>query len=114
MHTRPIYSFFGILCLPASFCCVVFVVRPPETHTQQLVKGIGESKSKQEEDTIVLAEVQVLRRKLQEKNIDPKTVRARLLSLDLCACVAVFSWNSHVVAHVNGNRIGSRNQPRRL
>ncbi len=45
----------------------------------QLVKGIGESKSKQEEDTIVLAEVQVLRRKLQEKNIDPKTVRRMCL-----------------------------------
>ena len=40
----------------------------------QLVKGIGESKSKQEEDTIILNEIQVLKKRMAEKNVDAARV----------------------------------------
>lgn len=44
-----------------------------------LVKAIGETRSKQEEDKIIIKELGVLRTKLQEKNIAPKKMKEHLL-----------------------------------
>ena len=42
----------------------------------ELVKSIGESKSKQEEDRIILDEVQALKRRMPDASIGRKKVRA--------------------------------------
>ena len=44
-----------------------------------LVKSIGESRSKQEEDKIVLEEVAVLKQKLAEANISPKKMKEYMI-----------------------------------
>lgn len=44
-----------------------------------LVKSIGETRSKQEEDKIILKELTVLKNKLAEKNIPPKKMKEHLL-----------------------------------
>jgi AP-4 complex subunit epsilon-1 len=41
----------------------------------ELVKAIGESKSKQEEDRIIVQEVAVLKKKCQEKGIEKVSTR---------------------------------------
>eukprot|EP00455_Lapot_gusevi_P047326 TRINITY_DN637_c0_g3_i4.p1 TRINITY_DN637_c0_g3~~TRINITY_DN637_c0_g3_i4.p1 ORF type:complete len:1210 (-),score=506.44 TRINITY_DN637_c0_g3_i4:151-3717(-) len=47
----------------------------------ELVKGIGEAKSKQEEDNIILNEVQVLKRKMSEKNVEARKMREYLIRM---------------------------------
>ena len=47
----------------------------------ELVKAIGESKSKQEEDRIIVQEVAILKKKCQEKNVE-KVRAPRLCSRD--------------------------------
>ncbi|CAK59090.1 unnamed protein product (macronuclear) [Paramecium tetraurelia] len=44
-----------------------------------LVKSIGETRSKQEEDKIIIKEVQQLKTKLNEKNMPPKKVKEMLI-----------------------------------
>eukprot|EP00357_Protocruzia_adherens_P036425 CAMPEP_0114990534 /NCGR_PEP_ID=MMETSP0216-20121206/10855_1 /TAXON_ID=223996 /ORGANISM="Protocruzia adherens, Strain Boccale" /LENGTH=968 /DNA_ID=CAMNT_0002353731 /DNA_START=40 /DNA_END=2946 /DNA_ORIENTATION=- len=44
-----------------------------------LVKAIGESRSKQEEDKIIVKEVSVLKNKINEKNIQPKKMKEYLI-----------------------------------
>lgn len=44
-----------------------------------IIKSIGETRSKQEEDKIILKEVALLRTKLQEKSIPPKKMKEHLL-----------------------------------
>ena len=44
-----------------------------------LVKSIGESRSKQEEDKIIVAEAQILKQKFQEKNLPEKKLRELLI-----------------------------------
>ena len=44
-----------------------------------LVKSIGESRSKQEEDKIIVAEAQILKQKFQEKNLAEKKLRELLI-----------------------------------
>ena len=45
----------------------------------ELVKAIGESKSKQEEDRIIVQEVAILKKKCQEKNVE------KVRALRLCS-----------------------------
>lgn len=44
-----------------------------------LVKSIGESRSKQEEDKIITAEAQILKIKFLEKNLNEKKMRELLI-----------------------------------
>lgn len=42
---------------------------------KELIKNIGETKSKQEEDRIILSELASLKPKLAEKNLTPKQIK---------------------------------------
>lgn len=46
---------------------------------QELIKSIGETKSKQEEDRIILHELSTLKSRINEKNISPKKLKEHLI-----------------------------------
>ena len=46
---------------------------------KELIKSIGETKSKQEEDRIILAELALLKPRLSEKNLSPKQTKEHLI-----------------------------------
>ena len=47
----------------------------------EFVKGIGESKSKQEEDTIVVNEISILKKRMTEKNIERSRMKEYLIRM---------------------------------
>lgn len=46
---------------------------------KELIRSIGETKSKQEEDRIILNELQELKTKIAEKNLTPKEIKEHLI-----------------------------------
>lgn len=46
---------------------------------KELIRNIGETKSKQEEDRIILNELQELKTKIAEKNLTPKEIKEHLI-----------------------------------
>ena len=45
----------------------------------ELIKSIGDSRSKQEEDKIIVKEVEVLKKKIKESGITPKKMKEYLI-----------------------------------
>ena len=56
----------------------------------ELIKSIGDSRSKQEEDKIILKEVDTLKTKLKESGIKPKKMKEYLITLK-CLDMRLFS-----------------------
>lgn len=63
-----------------------------------LVKSIGETRSKQEEDKIIIKEVNNLKTKLLEKNISPKKMKEHLIRaiyIEMLGYTYIFIKTSH-------------------